>query len=203
MLVQTFLAHAPHVVAGIDFGLVQNAEVDAGALQQPRKGLGYLLIAGVERRVVADEPQQVDRLLARIFYGKGQTLGPRAALAFRLAKRVTELVDGLQGLLQQRIHLAALDELASHLNDDRHMLARDRTYCDTRHAGSTGPQRLGGHLAGLAAVNIQVRIPWNEIALQGSVRMFPERQDQVSRRQRRASCTRRTGFMALAALGAG
>ena len=75
-------------------------------------------------------------------------------------------MDGLQRLLQQGIHLAALDELAPHLNDDRHVFDSDRADLHTGHAGPTRPQRLLRNLAGLATVNIQVRIPSNEIALQ-------------------------------------
>ena len=75
-------------------------------------------------------------------------------------------MDGLQGLLQQRIHLAVFDQLAPHLDDDRHVLDGDRTDLHTGHAGPTRPQRLLRNLAGLAAVNIQVRVSGNEIALQ-------------------------------------
>jgi len=45
-------------------------------------------------------------------------------------------------------------------------LDRDRADLYTGHAGPTRPQRLLRNLADPAAVDIQVRIPGNEIALQ-------------------------------------
>ena len=66
MLVKALLADPPHIVAGVALRVVQDAEVDAGRMQQPCKDLRHLLVARVERRVVANEPQQVHRLLARI-----------------------------------------------------------------------------------------------------------------------------------------
>ena len=61
-LEQPLLADPPDVVAGVALAVVEDPEVDAGRLQQPGQRACDALGARVEARVVADEPQDVDRL---------------------------------------------------------------------------------------------------------------------------------------------
>ena len=111
-LVEPLLADPADIVAGIRLPLVEDPEIDSGRLQQRREGLRDFLVARVERRIVADEPQHLHGLLARILDREWQRLGPGGPLALRFSERVAGLVDGLQGLLQQRVHVACFHELA-------------------------------------------------------------------------------------------
>ena len=109
--VESFLPNPAHVVAGVRFAIVEDAEIHAGLAEQGGEGLTYLLVARVEGGVVADEPEYVHRLFACVLDGKGQRLRPCAALTPRLAEAVAGLVDGLQCLREQRFHRPLLDQL--------------------------------------------------------------------------------------------
>ena len=183
--------------------LIENAEIDLGLVQQRGEGLRDLLIARIEGGVIADEPQHVHRFLAGVLDRKGQRLAPGAALALGLAERIAGLVNGLQGLGEQRVHGAVLDQLAPHLHDDGHVLDGDRTNLDAGHAGAAGPQGLHGHLAGRLAVHVELRRVGKGARFERRLREFAQAQDHIARRQRRTDGARRTGFVAAAAFGAG
>ncbi len=139
---EPFLAGAAHVVAGGLLRLEEDPDVDAGVVEDARERLGVALVARVERRVVADEPEDVDRLLARVLELEVELLRPARPLALRLAEGVAGRVDRLERGLEQRVHLAALDELAAQLVDDRHVLDPDRADLDAGHALHARPERL-------------------------------------------------------------
>ena len=84
--IEPFLAHPPDIVAGIRLAVVENPKIDARLMQQRGEDLRHLLIARIEGGIIADEPQHVDRLLARILDREGQSLAPSAALALRFAE---------------------------------------------------------------------------------------------------------------------
>src|SRR5205807_10099984 len=65
-LEQPLLTYAPHVVARVALAVVEDPEGDSGLVEKARQRTGDTLRARVERRVVADEPQHVDRLLAGV-----------------------------------------------------------------------------------------------------------------------------------------
>ena len=100
-LEQPLLADAADVVAGVALAVVEDPEVDAGLVEQPGERAGDPLRARVEGRVVADEPEHVDRLLARVRDVEVELGRPAAALALVLAERVARLVDHLERRLQR------------------------------------------------------------------------------------------------------
>ena len=61
-LEQPLLANPADIVAGVALAVVEDPEIDTGSVQQPGERLGDALGARIERRVVADEPEHVDRL---------------------------------------------------------------------------------------------------------------------------------------------
>ena len=65
------------------------------------QGTADALVARVERRVVADEPEQLGRLLADVLHREGELAGPAWAFALLLAERVAGRVDPLQRRLEQ------------------------------------------------------------------------------------------------------
>src|SRR6202044_2356999 len=101
--------------------------------------------AWIERRLAADEPELVDRLLARVGDLEIELLGPAAAAALVLAERVAGLVDHLQRRLQVGVELALLDQPATQLVDDRRLLDPDRADLDAGVALHARPDGLGAH----------------------------------------------------------
>src|SRR5205085_5669597 len=145
---------------------------------------------GVERRVVADEPEQLRRLLADVLHVEAELARPARPLAFRLAERVAGLVDRLERRLQHWIELSDLDEAAAELVDDRHVLDPHGADLDARHALRARPDRLRADP--LAYLRLQPFMG-GELA---------QVEDDVSGRERIARGGRRARDMALAALRA-
>ena len=139
---EAFLAHAPDVVARVALAVVEDPEVDAGRLVEPCDRPRDLLRARVEGRVVADEPEHVDRRLAGVGDLEVQLGRPLAAPALVLAERVAGLLDDLQRRLQLGGQLAVLDRAPAQLVDDRRLLDAHRAGLDARVALHARPDRL-------------------------------------------------------------
>ena len=123
-------------------GVPEDAEIDARVVEDARERLGVALVARVERGVVADEPEDLDRLLACVLDLEAEILRPARPLTPRLAERVARGVDRLERRLELAVHLAPLDEAPAHLVDDRDVLDPDRADLDARHALHARPERL-------------------------------------------------------------
>ena len=139
---ETLFTDTPDVATGVALGIVEDPEVDAGVVKQAGERLGHELVARVERRVVADEPEDLRRLLANVLHLEAERPRPAGPLTARLPERVPRLVNRFERLLQRRIHVTALDEPAPHLVDDRDMLDPHRADLHTGHALHAGPERL-------------------------------------------------------------
>ena len=198
------LADPSHVAAGVPLGVVEDSVVDAGLAEHPRERLGDLLVARVERGVVAEEPEELGRLLADVLHLERQVARPAPALALRLPERVARGVDRLERALEERVHLAALDELAAHLVDHRDVLDPDWADLDAGHALHARPERLGlDRVAedGLARL-VQGRNVERRADPHRALGLFPEIEDEVARGERVAGGRRGAGRVALAALRA-
>ena len=135
---------AADVAAGVLLGVVEDPEVDAGVPEDAGERLRRPHVARVERGVVADEPEDLGRLLADVLDLERQLLRPAPALALRLAERVARVVDRLERRLElRRPSRRGLDEPPPQLVDDRHVLDADRADLDARHALHARPERLG------------------------------------------------------------
>src|SRR5438045_3355582 len=75
-LPEPFLARAPDVAAARPLRVEEDPEIDPGVLEDPGERLRGALVARVERRVVADEPEQLDRLLPRVLHLELELLRP-------------------------------------------------------------------------------------------------------------------------------
>ena len=80
-LEQPLLADPAHVVAGVALALVEQPERHAGVVEDPRDGLRGELHALVEGGEVADEPDVLHGLLARVRDLEVEALGPAGAHA--------------------------------------------------------------------------------------------------------------------------
>ncbi len=112
------------------------------ACEQPREGERVALVARIEARVVADEPQHVDGLLPGVAHLEVELPRPACPLAPRLAERVAARRHGLEHVLQALVEVALLDQAAPQQVDDRHVLDADRADLDARHALHARPQRV-------------------------------------------------------------
>ena len=107
-------------------------------------------------------------------------------------------------LLELRIHLAVLDQLAAHLHDDGHVLDRYRADLDAGHAGAAGPQGLHGYLSRRLAVHVELGLRAAMFRTRASCWRIRASDRITSRGDSGAPTARgRTGFVAAAALGAG
>ena len=77
---QPFFADAAHIVACRLFAFVQKTEIFASCLQQARDRLADLLVARIERRVIADKPECLGSLFADVLDLELQCPGPCARL---------------------------------------------------------------------------------------------------------------------------
>jgi hypothetical protein len=77
---KAFLADPPHVVPRTALPLVENAEIDASLVQDSSYTARDVLQARIERSVVADKPENIDRLLAGVLYLEGKRFGPPLCL---------------------------------------------------------------------------------------------------------------------------
>ena len=193
---QPLFADPADIVAGGPLALVKQGEVNASRTQQAGHRLVDLLVARVERGVVADEPQHIGGLLADVLDRKLEVLGPGPALARVLPEAVPQVRDGVEGGLQLGVHLALLHQMAPHLQDYRRMFDADRTDLRARAAAGAGPQ-------GLRVDDIADEIhPLGRPPL-GGVVVLAEVEDQVAGAQRSPDGGRGAGFVALAATDAG
>src|SRR6476660_5711144 len=142
MVEETLFADSPDVAARVALGVVEDPEVDAGVAEDAGKSLRHALVARVERCVVADEPQNLRRLLANVLYVELELSRPARAPSACLSEGVAGLIDRLQGLLERRVHLAAFDQPSAHLVDDRDVLDPNRADLDAGHALHARPERL-------------------------------------------------------------
>src|SRR4051794_16359754 len=88
---EALLARAAHVAAGGLLRVEEDSEVGAGTLEDACERLGRPLVARVEGRVVAHEPEQFGRLLANVLDLERKLPRPARTLALRLAERVAGL----------------------------------------------------------------------------------------------------------------
>src|SRR5262249_52758047 len=155
---------------------------------------GHPLRARVEGGVVADEPEQLYRLLARVLDLELELGRPLAALAPFLAERVARFADRLQRRLQAGVELPLLQQPPPQLVDDRRLLDPDRAGGDAGVALHAGPERL------LADT---LRADHAAVGAAGTVvRLDAEVEDDVARRERAPGRQRRAGLVAAPALGA-
>ena len=103
---------------------------------------------GSSERVVADEPEDLDRLLAGVLDGEAELALSMGALAVGLAEGVAGPVDHLERRLQRRVHLALLDEPAAQVPDDRRLLDPDRADLDPGDALHARPGGLAADPVG-------------------------------------------------------
>src|ERR1700675_4578718 len=106
------------------------------------ESLRHELVARVERCVIADEPEDLRRLLANVLHVEVEFPRPARTLTACFPERVARLIDGFQRLLERRIHLAAFDKPSAHLVDDRDVLDPDRADLYAGHALHAGQERL-------------------------------------------------------------
>ena len=141
-LEQPFLTGAAHVVAAVLLRLEEDAEIDVRRVKQGCDLARHRLHARIEGGVVADEPKDVDRLLARVLDLERQILDPACPHARRLAHRVADPLDIGERLLQPRLDAALVDEVAPHVEDFRHVLDVEWADLHAGPAGGAGPDRL-------------------------------------------------------------
>ena len=141
-LEQALLADLADVVARAALTVEQQPEGHAGVVQDPGEPLGLALHALVERGEVSDEPDVLHRLLAGVGDREVESLGPASAPSRGLAVGVALHGEVLQRLLQQRIHVAPLDERAAHVDDRAHRLDPRGAAVDARHARRALPDAL-------------------------------------------------------------
>ena len=163
-LVEALLADPADVVAGVALVLVEDAEVDAGVVENPGQRAGQLGDPFVEAGVVADEPQVADGLGAGVLRLEVEALGPPGPLAGRLPEAVALGGQVLQGVLQARLHLPLVDQRPAQLDDRRDVLDAHGAGLDAGHARRAGPQRLG-----LDDVAGQLRVPRGRLVKPPSV----------------------------------
>ena len=165
-------------------------KLDAGAVQDARDAARGLLRALVEGGEVADEPEVLDGLLARVGDLEVQSLGPARAHTAGLAVGVALLGEVLQRVLQHRLHRALVDELAPPLHDRRHVLDADGAGLDAGHARRARPQHV---VADDLAVLVALRAAEHDVA---------QVQDELARSEVRAARGRRACGRAAPALRA-
>ena len=88
----------------------------------------------VERGEVSDEPDVLHRLLAGVGNREVESPGPASASSRGLAVGVPLHGEVLERPLQRRIHVAPLDERATHVDDRPHRLDPRGAAVDARHA---------------------------------------------------------------------
>src|SRR5712691_9747393 len=106
------------------------------------KRLRHALVARVERCVIADEPEDLRRLLANVLHVEVELPRPARALTACFPEGVARLIDRFQRLLERRIHLATFDKPSAHLVDDRDVFDPYGADLDASHALHAGPERL-------------------------------------------------------------
>ena len=141
-LVKALFADAAHVVARRLLALVQQREVFACGLEEPRHRLADLLVARIEGGEVADEPQRRGGILADVLDAELERLRPLRALARVLAEAVAGVADLHDRVAQQGVHRALLDEMPAHAHDEGRMFDADRADLLAGAAGAAGPERL-------------------------------------------------------------
>ena len=99
-----FLADATGVVSRIPLGVVQDADIESGRVEQRRHRAGDVLHTDVVGRVIAHEPQHVHRLLPRVFDAEGQALRPLRPRALGLPEGVAVAREGGEPVPQMRVH---------------------------------------------------------------------------------------------------
>src|ERR671918_191682 len=132
--VETFLADAANVSTRVALAVIEDSEVDACVVEHLGERLRHLLIARIEGGVIADEPEMLGGRFANVLDVEGEIPGPAAAFPLRLSEGVSGRVDGLERLLELRVHVPLLDEAPAHVVDDRHVLDPDGADLDARHA---------------------------------------------------------------------
>jgi hypothetical protein len=183
---QPFLADAPDVAATSPLRVEQDPEVNARLLQRPRERLRRQLAPRVERGVVADEPQELDRVAASVLDLESELARPASSLPPGPPERVAGRFDRLERRGESWIQLALLDERTPKLTDDRDVLDPDRADLDAGHALRARPHRFRRDPAADQRV---VRARERRDAEPGpnperSLRELPKIQDEVTRRER-------------------
>src|SRR5439155_10019514 len=152
-----------------------------------------------------DEPEDLRRLLANVLHVEVELPRPARALTAYFPERVARLIDGFQGLLERRIHLAAFDKPSAHLVDDRDVFDPYRADLDASHALHAGPERLrpddvADDVLFRTVQRFEVQLVPDPERTLGDLAQV---QDQIAGRKRIAGVRRGAGSVALAALRAG
>ena len=141
-LEQAFFADAPHVVARVLLGFVEDSEVQSRSLEHARRGTRHRLQPRIVGGVVADEPQILDGLLAGVLRFELQSLRPLRAGARRSAEGVSVAGEIGQGFLEMTFDVAPRNQVAAHLHNQRNVLVENRALFHAGRAGRAAPDLL-------------------------------------------------------------
>ena len=118
------------------------------ASQQPRQRERVALVARVEARVVADEPQHVDGLLAGVAHLERRARASSVrACAADSPNELPLVATASSTFCSPSSRSPCLDQAAPQQVDDRHVLDADRADLDAGHALHARPERVGARSA--------------------------------------------------------
>ena len=109
-LEEALLPHPAHVVPGVALVLVEDAEVDAGVVEDLGQGSGQATEPLFEAGVVAHEPEVLDRFLAGVLHREVQALRPPGPHPGRLPEGVPLGGQVLEGVLEGGVHRPLVDQ---------------------------------------------------------------------------------------------
>src|SRR3990172_12164998 len=142
-LEKALFSNPPNIVARVPLALAEDAKIYRDSREDLCGLNSHLLAPRVERRVVAYKPQVLHGLPRRVLNPERDSLGPRPPILRRSPEPVAVAAEARERRLPPLLPLAPVDQVPSHLNDERNVLDLKRTSlhaCETRGAG---PDRVG------------------------------------------------------------
>jgi len=108
-LKQPLFARQAGIVSGVALAFVENPEVETGSVKNARRRASRGRHPRMVRRVIAHEPQVLDRLLAGILDGELQLPSPVRTGPRGRPKRISVTVQVLQRFLGRFVHITLPD----------------------------------------------------------------------------------------------
>ena len=144
-LKQPLFARQAHIVSGVVLAFVEDPEVETGFAKNARGRAGRGRHARIVRRIVAHEPQVLDRLLAGILDGELQLLSPLRAGPRGRSKGISITGQVLQRFLKRFVHVTPSHQVPAHFDEHGNVLVHHRAPCHARQTTGASPYLLRLH----------------------------------------------------------